>query len=100
MTSKQQEIIETAIKSRHLIEFTYENLPRVVEPFLTGISTAGNLSLSGYQVAGESGSGLPNWKLFTIAKISNLTVKTETFNGVRERYNPQDKRMIKIFVRI
>lgn len=100
MRSKQQEIIEEAIRSRHLIEFNYDNTQRIVEPFLTGITTAGNISVRGYQVGGKSDSGVPNWKLFTIAKISNITVKAETFNGVRDDYNPQDKAMIKIFVRV
>jgi len=91
-----EEICE-AIKSRKLIEFYYDGLHRTVEPHTCGVSKTGKDMLSGYQVRGQSKSDLPNWKLFTLDKISSFTVLDETFDGAESGYNRGDNRMIRIY---
>lgn len=88
-----------AIKSQKIIEFFYDGLERVVEPHTYGVSTAGNDVLSAYQIDGQSNSDLPNWKLFTVDKISNLVVTDRTFT-VEPGYTSGDSRMTEIYCEI
>lgn len=85
-------IICQAIQEQRVIEFQYDGHYRKVEPYCHGRSKKGTDSLRGYQVAGGSNSrSVPFWRLFTIAKMRNLTLTDETFNGNRAHYNPDDK---------
>jgi len=53
--------------------------------------------LRGYQISGYSNSGRPvDWKLFRVAEMSNLSITSEYFDGIRPFYNPRDKAMSKI----
>jgi predicted DNA-binding transcriptional regulator YafY len=95
------EMIKSAIENKKVIEFYYKDDLRIVEPFVLGISTTGKESLRGFQVAGDStDSSNFSWKLFTVAKISNLRVKDENFIGNREYYNPDDSAFSQIFARV
>lgn len=86
-----------AIRSRKVIEFHFDGGVRTVEPFCHGVSTAGNEVLRGYQTAGYSSSGrLPEWRLFTVSKISGLVVTGDRFQGSRPGYNPNDSAMNQI----
>lgn len=90
-----------AIKKRRILEFNYDGLSRVVEPHLVGDRTTGRTSLSSFQVGGKSHSGgLPDWRPFTVAKISGLEVTGRTFDGPRPGYNPDDSRMTVIHCRL
>lgn len=69
-----------AIENQNLLEFSYKERIRLVEPHTLGINLKDNEVLSAYQVGGESDSiEIPNWGLFTILKISNLKIMAETF---------------------
>jgi hypothetical protein len=88
MTSK----ICQAIQENRVIEFHYDGHHRKVEPYCHGTSKRGKESVRGYQVAGGSNSrSIPFWRLFTVAKIGNLSLTDETFQGNRPAYNPNDK---------
>lgn len=83
-----------AIRSHKVIQFSYDECERVVEPFCHGTSTAGKELLRGYQVDGQSASGAPvGWKLFAVSKIVGLSQTGETFSGVRSDFNPSDPAM-------
>ena len=83
-----------AIRSRKVIQFSYDGDNRVVEPFCHGTSTAGNDLLRAYQVRGQSASGTPlGWKLFEESKITGLRQTGEVFTGNRQGYNPNDSAM-------
>ena len=79
-----QPIIEEAILKKRLVEFTYSNHRREVEPHILGVSN-GVLQLLGYQVGGSSSSGkpLPEWRRFDLNKITQLTISERTFLGPR-----------------
>lgn len=77
------QIIQQAIASKKLMEFTYSGHPRLIEPHVLGIN-AGVIQVLGYQVGGSSGSGgIPEWRRFDLLKISRLKVSTQTFSGRR-----------------
>lgn len=91
------ETLSRAIAMRQVVTFSYDGLPRVVEPFLLGTTTAGRLALRGYQTEGGSKSGIvPGWHLFSIDKIVGISMSPATFSGMRPLYNPSDKAMSSI----
>lgn len=86
-----------AIRNRRVLEFTYEGYNRIVEPHCHGRTQRGNECLRAYQTRGGSSSGkVPDWKMFTVAKMSGVSVSNNTFSGTRPGYNPNDKGMISI----
>jgi len=90
--------ITTAIQGRRLIHFAYDGCSRDVEPHTLGRLHNGNIVLSGFQVGGFSVSGhRPEWRLFTLDKISGLRILDQSFQGTRPGYNPRDSRMSRIF---
>ena len=94
-------IICKAIQEQKAIEFTYDGHHRKVEPYCHGRSKKGKESLRGYQIAGGSNSRrVPFWRLFTVAKMGNLTLTDESFTGNRPRYNPNDKNLSPIHCNI
>lgn len=96
----KEEII-AAITNRNLLSFRYESHSRLVEPHLLGISRAGNLTLSAYQVGGGSNSGkIPGWRPFLLSKMSGLSTVAETFSRARDGYNPNDSTMRTILARL
>ena len=87
-------VLEDAIRSRRVVTFHYDGLPRIVEPFLIGTTTAGRPALRGFQTGGGSQSGrVPGWHLFSLDKIVGITMPPTTFSRVRDGYNPADKGM-------
>ncbi|WP_181685368.1 hypothetical protein [Halorhabdus salina] len=91
----------TAIDQQKVLEFTYDGLLRRVEPHCHGQSQKGKESLRAYQIGGRSQSReIPYWRLFTVAKMSNLRVSDENFSGTRPGYNPNDKDLSPIHCRL
>jgi predicted DNA-binding transcriptional regulator YafY len=85
-----------AIKNKNLLEFSYKNMTRIVEPHTLGINLKDNTVLSAYQIDGESESiDIPDWGLFSISKINNLKILDDTFDQPRflEDYNRDSNRM-------
>ena len=91
-------IICEAIEKRRLLQFSYEDLTRIVEPHLLGRKTSGNDVLSAWLVEGytESDSD-PYWRNYAVEKMDFITMLDETFTGTREGYNAQDKTMEEIY---
>jgi hypothetical protein len=76
-------IIREAISQGRLLEFYYDGLRRVVEPYVYG-AYKGRLQLLCYQIQGESASGkLPDWRRVNVAEISGLRLLEESFGGPR-----------------
>lgn len=87
-------IIREAISKMKRIEFYYDGGLRVVEPHCLGVTTAGNPALRGYQVSGYSVSGkVPDWHLFVLSKISNLSILNDSFYSPRPGYRRGDRGM-------
>ena len=70
----------SAIQNRHVISFTYDGLPRVVQPATYGQTSTGKLSLRACQTEGQSRrNSLPCWELYTEAKIVSPSLTGATF---------------------
>lgn len=87
-----------AIQNHQVISFTYDGLPRVVEPATYGSTTTGKLTLRGCLVGGQSlRNTLPCWELFTEAKIESLALTGESFvEFAREGYKRGDSAFVRI----
>jgi hypothetical protein len=81
--------VRHAILSRRLMRFYYRRAEVIVEPHLLGnaIKTRA-LILYGWRPAPES-----CWEHFRYAEIRNPEILQETFEGVREGFNPYDRRI-------
>jgi len=79
-----QQLIEQAIRGKSVIEFTYSNHRRVVEPHVLGVKD-GVIQILGYQIGGSSSSGgpLPEWRRFDLAKMMGLAITANVFAGRR-----------------
>lgn len=83
--------LSVAIMERRVVTFTYDGLPRIVRPAALGEHVrTGNPSLRGYQDGGESKTKIPEWRLFTVAKIADLTVTPEVFHENPPGYQHDD----------
>jgi hypothetical protein len=73
-----------AIADKRLIEFVYKvGRTRIVEPHDYGVK-GGIECLLGYQISGESHSGVPHgWKQFDLDQIRQLRVLERRFAGTR-----------------
>lgn len=93
--------IAEAVREHRLLTFSYEDLPRTVEPHQYGIHRdTGNEVLSGYQVGGSShSSDRPGWRNFLVTEIRNLGIADDSFDRTRQGYNPNDPRFKVIFAR-
>jgi len=94
-------LICEAIEKRKVIRFYYNGGYRTAEPYCYGVSRKGNELLCAFQNGGFSESGNPvHWKLFTVEKMSNMTITDEEFSGNRPDYNPDDPVMEDIYCNI
>lgn len=80
-----------AINAQLVIEFNFDG-KRQVEPHVLGMYK-GQLQLLTYQLSGESKSGgIPDWRRFNVAGLSNLFFTNRSFPG--ERANPSGKHAV------
>lgn len=87
-------IVRQAILEKRLIQFLYDGGPRTVEPHCLGITTAGNLAIRAFQVRGFSLSGgIPDWRMFELAKMSQLQILNTSFSNPRPGYRRGDRGM-------
>ena len=103
MNLKQIEMKNTicsAITNKIVIQFYYEGEIRQVEPHCHGLTTAGNIALRAFQVAGYSKSGTYGWKMYDMSKSTNLVVLNNTFSIARPGYKRGDRGMSRIYCEI
>ena len=97
------ETIRDAIGNKKVLQFTYDDKLRIVEPHVFGISKkeCGSDLLRAYQVMGGSNSDNDlGWRLFSIDKIVDLNILEKTFDTARVYYNPNDSAMQEIYINI
>lgn len=94
------EILVDAIQRRRVVTFVYDGLIRHVEPHAFGMSSADKPLLRGYQIAGDSSSKLPAWKLFDMNKADGLTLSDVSFIQAREGYKPGDRAMVRMIAEL
>lgn len=94
-------LICEAIEKRRLLQFTYKDEIRIVEPHLLGRKTSGKDALSAYLVGGYTESDHePYWRNYTVEKMELITILDDTFSRPRDGYNPDDRTMDEIYCRL
>jgi hypothetical protein len=92
---KRHPVICEAIKKKAVIQFTYSQQVRTVEPQSHGISSAGNEVIRGVQTYPRDPFGTSiEGKLYTVSLMSGLRQTGETFSRPGLHFNPNDKGMI------
>ncbi len=85
------EMIMEAIRNWKMLQFSYNDELRVVEPHTFGKSRRNNDVLSAYQTGGGGNSEDTGWKLFIVDNITNMSIGDE-FNHIADGYNALDDR--------
>ena len=103
--------VEKAVVNHERVKIYYEGdeteTPgfRYIEPYVVGVSEAGNEILRAYQYAGVSDTDKTGWKTFRLDKMTDWDEMNDTFNSpISDRvtgipkYNPNgDGKMIRIY---
>ena len=93
-------LIRTALRERRLLEFTYHDHVRRVEPHALGQLRDGARVLLAWQVAGGSRSEPPpGWRNFLVADIRGLALTRENFSP-RADYRPEKTKLRVILVEV
>ena len=78
-----------AIAKKRLIQFTYKDRMRVVEPFMVAQNDAEHYALSAWFVRGASEShSPPGWREYLLSDITDVIILDESFSGQRPGYKP------------
>lgn len=96
------QVLVGAVEKRRVVTFVYRGHPRVVQPAAVGFrfSTLNRL-MRGYQVGGSSSSRrLPDWRVFTIAKMRQLVITDEVFGEDPPGYRRGDRSMSRIYAQL
>jgi predicted DNA-binding transcriptional regulator YafY len=93
-------ILSLAMQDKNVVQFMYcdddEQIPslRIVEPFLIGDHNKTNATqLVGWCLNPRPSRNPLNWRLYDLAKMNELIIRKEKFDGHRPHYNPNDSRM-------
>ncbi|WP_089083287.1 hypothetical protein [Aquitalea magnusonii] len=92
--------IIAAINDRKVISLNYDGLDRLIEPHAVGVSSAGNVALLCFQIAGDHTTAGHDWNLFTLSKITNLDVTDSNFESPQPGYKRGDRGMTKIYAEL
>ncbi len=81
-----------AIRDGEIIEFEYEGMVRIVEPFLYGKTKHGKECLNAYQTGGFNTSNDPSytWDSYDVAKMGTVKFIGMKFENERAGYEPDD----------
>ena len=104
-TTKKEEFmnqtIVKAIKERRLLELTYKNIRRTVEPHAYGVTKTGYEKFTCYQVKGPHSSLKPHdWDYLDASKITNLVLLEDSFSGTRPGHKRDDPAMTTIYAQL
>jgi hypothetical protein len=90
-----------AIRTKHLLAFTYDGHPRVVAPYCHGFTRAGDEVLRAVQLRGSSRSGhFGTGKLWTVSKMRLARSLAEPLVADDPDYEPNDSAMARIHCRV
>lgn len=87
-----KDIINKAIKNKQVINFYYNNKPRTVEPYAIGKTSENKINLLSIQIGGVTSSGkLPDWRMFELNKIKNITIHKRKFAAYFKAYQDEER---------
>lgn len=91
-------ILIAAIQKRSILQFSYRDHFRVVEPYAFGVSSANNDVLRCFQIEGTSHRGIvPCWGLMLISEIRDFIVTERFFTLTHHEYRRDDKGVTLIY---
>lgn len=97
---KISSIVE-AIETFLLLEFDYNDLARIVEPYELGVTKDGYHLLRCYQIGGESSHKRINgWKTFRVDYMSSVEVSDVDFIASQEYYELPSEWTVKVIKKI
>jgi len=82
-----------AIRDGEIIEFEYDGMVKIVEPFRYGTGSDGQELLRGYVIGGFSevlGQEY-SWKLFNVSHMGTIQYIGKKFSTERNGYDKEDK---------
>jgi predicted DNA-binding transcriptional regulator YafY len=101
MYSNLLDEISRAIGARLLLQFTYNNSPYLVEPYLVGKNELNQDCLRAWQLKSPKEFLSDDaWDCFTLSEISDLKILDKQFTNKRPGYDPYDNTMKRIYYRI
>jgi hypothetical protein len=93
------QLLYGAIEKKYLLRFKYKGNERIVEPHDYGIQK-GIVRLLCWQVAGQSTSPIPGWRLIDVTGIQNCEMLDQQFSGGREIPSGKHHRWDELFIRV
>jgi len=82
-----RETLCSAVRSRHIVEFSYDGHQRRVEPYVVWEATDDDWQLGGWSLGFSASESEPPWRCYNLSKIRDVTISNDTFLGNREGYN-------------
>ena len=73
---------------------------RTVEVYAYGLSSAGNPVMRAFQLAGDTQTEMPDWKLFRVDRISRWVETNQRFDQPRPKFNPNGDRSMSTVYKI
>lgn len=81
-----------AIDQGELIEFEYEGMIRIVEPYIYGVSDEGKSLLKGFQTGGfnKKNDNSYTWDVYVVESMGSVQFVGKTFSHERAGYKKND----------
>lgn len=73
---------------------------RTIEVYAYGLSSAGNPVMRAFQLAGDTQTEMPDWKLFRVDRISRWVETNQRFDQPRPKFNPNGDRSMSTVYKI
>ena len=73
---------------------------RTIEVYAYGLSSAGNQVMRAFQLAGDTQTEIPDWKLFRVDRISRWVETNQRFDQPRPKFNPNGDRSMSTVYKI
>jgi hypothetical protein len=73
---------------------------RTIEVYAYGLSSAGNPVIRAFQLAGDTETEIPQWKLFRVDRISRWVETNQRFTQPRPKFNPNGDRSMSTVYKI
>lgn len=89
-----------AVAAGHPVSFNYDGKLRIVEVHAVGLNSKGEPVFRGYQTGGEASRPLPTWTLFSLNKVSGLSLGLTPSRAPREGYAMNDKQIATMLAQI
>lgn len=98
--SSIDQLLRTAITSKRLIQFDYDDYLRIAEPHDYG-TIGGEKQLLICQIGGESRSGkIPDWRLVRVAAMKGVRILNKGFAGGWAIPSDKHKKWDSLFIRV